>query len=86
MPTYNFAIFFLLARMSTRKKVHAFVRVRPTDDFAHEVIRYGDDNKVSAMRLPLPAGPLCATSLQCDPVSKHHFKDPDRSGKNSDGL
>ncbi|XP_070349047.1 kinesin-like protein KIF9 isoform X3 [Equus asinus] len=32
-------------RMSTRKKVHAFVRVRPTDDFAHEVIRYGDDNK-----------------------------------------
>ncbi|XP_070349048.1 kinesin-like protein KIF9 isoform X4 [Equus asinus] len=31
--------------MSTRKKVHAFVRVRPTDDFAHEVIRYGDDNK-----------------------------------------
>ncbi|XP_037383966.1 kinesin-like protein KIF9 isoform X4 [Talpa occidentalis] len=32
-------------RMSTRKKVHAFVRVRPTDDFAHEMIKYGDDNK-----------------------------------------
>uniref|UniRef100_A0A2K5DPD4 Kinesin motor domain-containing protein n=1 Tax=Aotus nancymaae TaxID=37293 RepID=A0A2K5DPD4_AOTNA len=32
-------------RMGTRKKVHAFVRVRPTDDFAHAVIRYGDDNK-----------------------------------------
>ncbi|XP_040146107.1 kinesin-like protein KIF9 isoform X6 [Ictidomys tridecemlineatus] len=33
------------ARMGTRKKVHAFVRVKPTDDFAHEMIRYGDDNK-----------------------------------------
>ncbi|KAM4855044.1 kinesin-like protein KIF9 isoform 3-T3 [Urocitellus parryii] len=32
-------------RMGTRKKVHAFVRVKPTDDFAHEMIRYGDDNK-----------------------------------------
>ncbi|XP_071078242.1 kinesin-like protein KIF9 isoform X6 [Desmodus rotundus] len=32
-------------RMSTKKKVHAFVRVKPTDDFAHEMIRYGDDNK-----------------------------------------
>uniref|UniRef100_A0A8C5NV70 Kinesin family member 9 n=1 Tax=Jaculus jaculus TaxID=51337 RepID=A0A8C5NV70_JACJA len=31
--------------MGTRKKVHAFVRVRPTDDFAHEMIKYGDDNK-----------------------------------------
>ncbi|KAG3271874.1 KIF9-like [Ictidomys tridecemlineatus] len=31
--------------MGTRKKVHAFVRVKPTDDFAHEMIRYGDDNK-----------------------------------------
>nr|XP_044992320.1 kinesin-like protein KIF9 isoform X3 [Jaculus jaculus]XP_044992321.1 kinesin-like protein KIF9 isoform X3 [Jaculus jaculus] len=34
-----------VARMGTRKKVHAFVRVRPTDDFAHEMIKYGDDNK-----------------------------------------
>nr|XP_044992319.1 kinesin-like protein KIF9 isoform X2 [Jaculus jaculus] len=34
-----------IARMGTRKKVHAFVRVRPTDDFAHEMIKYGDDNK-----------------------------------------
>ncbi|XP_017496792.2 kinesin-like protein KIF9 isoform X3 [Manis javanica] len=32
-------------RMGTRKKVHAFVRVKPTDDFAHEAIKYGDDNK-----------------------------------------
>nr|XP_020135891.1 kinesin-like protein KIF9 isoform X3 [Microcebus murinus] len=32
-------------RMGTRKKVHAFVRVKPTDDFAHDVIKYGDDNK-----------------------------------------
>ncbi|XP_040850846.1 kinesin-like protein KIF9 isoform X3 [Ochotona curzoniae] len=31
--------------MDTRKKVHAFVRVKPTDDFAHEMITYGDDNK-----------------------------------------
>ncbi|XP_014646955.1 PREDICTED: kinesin-like protein KIF9 isoform X6 [Ceratotherium simum simum] len=31
--------------MGTRKKVRAFVRVKPTDDFAHEMIRYGDDNK-----------------------------------------
>ncbi|XP_026634909.1 kinesin-like protein KIF9 [Microtus ochrogaster] len=34
-----------LARMGTRKKVQAFVRVKPTDDFAHEMIKYGDDNK-----------------------------------------
>ncbi|XP_016048383.1 kinesin-like protein KIF9 isoform X2 [Erinaceus europaeus] len=33
------------ARMGTRKKVHAFVRVKPTDNFPHEMIRYGDDNK-----------------------------------------
>ncbi|XP_034514107.1 kinesin-like protein KIF9 isoform X3 [Ailuropoda melanoleuca] len=32
-------------RMGTRKKVHAFVRVKPTDDFAHDMIKYGDDNK-----------------------------------------
>ncbi|KAK2499611.1 hypothetical protein MC885_004708 [Smutsia gigantea] len=32
-------------RMGTRKKVHTFVRVKPTDDFAHEAIKYGDDNK-----------------------------------------
>uniref|UniRef100_A0A8C8WKC7 Kinesin-like protein n=1 Tax=Panthera leo TaxID=9689 RepID=A0A8C8WKC7_PANLE len=31
--------------MGTRKKVHTFVRVKPTDDFAHEMIKYGDDNK-----------------------------------------
>ncbi|XP_070247233.1 kinesin-like protein KIF9 isoform X2 [Myotis yumanensis] len=37
--------------MSTRKKVHAFVRVRPTDDFAHEMIRYGDDNKTIDIHL-----------------------------------
>uniref|UniRef100_G1PSJ3 Kinesin-like protein n=1 Tax=Myotis lucifugus TaxID=59463 RepID=G1PSJ3_MYOLU len=39
--------------MSTRKKVHAFVRVRPTDDFAHEMIRYGDDNKKHNMLIRL---------------------------------
>ncbi|XP_052577934.1 kinesin-like protein KIF9 isoform X6 [Peromyscus californicus insignis] len=32
-------------RMGTRKKVQAFVRVKPTDDFAHEMITYGGDNK-----------------------------------------
>ncbi|XP_032987430.1 kinesin-like protein KIF9 isoform X4 [Rhinolophus ferrumequinum] len=37
--------------MGTRKKVHAFVRVRPTDDFAHEMIRYGDDNKTINIHL-----------------------------------
>uniref|UniRef100_A0A8C9LJJ1 Kinesin-like protein n=1 Tax=Piliocolobus tephrosceles TaxID=591936 RepID=A0A8C9LJJ1_9PRIM len=31
--------------MGTRKKVHAFVRVKPTDEFAHEMIRYGDDKR-----------------------------------------
>ncbi|XP_021062698.1 kinesin-like protein KIF9 isoform X2 [Mus pahari] len=35
----------LRAKMGTRKKVQAFVRVRPTDDFAHEMIKYGEDNK-----------------------------------------
>uniref|UniRef100_A0A8I6A9A1 Kinesin-like protein n=1 Tax=Rattus norvegicus TaxID=10116 RepID=A0A8I6A9A1_RAT len=34
-----------LSRMGTRKKVQAFVRVKPTDDFAHEMIKYGEDNK-----------------------------------------
>ncbi|XP_029418090.1 kinesin-like protein KIF9 isoform X2 [Nannospalax galili] len=34
-----------LAKTGTRKKVQAFVRVKPTDDFAHEMIKYGDDNK-----------------------------------------
>nr|XP_010995585.1 kinesin-like protein KIF9 isoform X2 [Camelus dromedarius]XP_031326058.1 kinesin-like protein KIF9 isoform X2 [Camelus dromedarius] len=38
-------------RMGTRKKVHAFVRVKPTDDFAHEMITYGDDNKTIDIHL-----------------------------------
>ncbi|XP_057561343.1 kinesin-like protein KIF9 isoform X5 [Hippopotamus amphibius kiboko] len=38
-------------RMDTRKKVHAFVRVKPTDDFAHEMIKYGDDNKTIDIHL-----------------------------------
>ncbi|KAM5234261.1 kinesin-like protein KIF9 isoform 4-T9 [Hipposideros larvatus] len=38
-------------RMGTRKKVHAFVRVKPTDDFAHEMIRYRDDNKTIDIHL-----------------------------------
>ncbi|XP_060164755.1 kinesin-like protein KIF9 isoform X1 [Globicephala melas] len=37
--------------MGTRKKVHAFVRVKPTDDFAHEMIKYGDDNKTINIHL-----------------------------------
>ncbi|XP_006173537.3 kinesin-like protein KIF9 isoform X2 [Camelus ferus] len=37
--------------MGTRKKVHAFVRVKPTDDFAHEMITYGDDNKTIDIHL-----------------------------------
>uniref|UniRef100_A0A2K6V656 Kinesin-like protein n=1 Tax=Saimiri boliviensis boliviensis TaxID=39432 RepID=A0A2K6V656_SAIBB len=37
--------------MCTRKKVHAFVRVKPTDVFAHEMIRYGDDNKTIDIHL-----------------------------------
>ena len=44
-----------LARMGTRKKVQAFVRVKPTDDFAHEMIKYGEDNKVSAVGLLIQA-------------------------------
>ncbi|XP_069873645.1 kinesin-like protein KIF9 isoform X3 [Dipodomys merriami] len=32
-------------RTGTRKKVQTFVRVKPTDDFAHEMIKYGEDNK-----------------------------------------
>ncbi|XP_068838434.1 kinesin-like protein KIF9 isoform X2 [Capricornis sumatraensis] len=37
--------------MGSRKKVHAFVRVRPTDDFAHEMIKYRDDNKTIDIHL-----------------------------------
>nr|KAF6270328.1 kinesin family member 9 [Pipistrellus kuhlii] len=40
-----------LTRMSTRKKVHAFVRVRPSDDFAHDMIRFGSDNKTIDIHL-----------------------------------
>ncbi|XP_054450735.1 kinesin-like protein KIF9 isoform X5 [Pteronotus mesoamericanus] len=39
------------SKMSTKKKVLAFVRVKPTDDFAHEMIRYGDDNKTIDIHL-----------------------------------
>ncbi|XP_074166723.1 kinesin-like protein KIF9 isoform X2 [Sminthopsis crassicaudata] len=31
--------------MGTRKKVHAYVRVKPTDEFAYEMITFGEDNK-----------------------------------------
>nr|XP_013015660.1 kinesin-like protein KIF9 isoform X3 [Cavia porcellus] len=31
--------------MGSKKKVHTFVRVKPTDDFAHEMIKYGNDSK-----------------------------------------
>nr|KAF6474605.1 kinesin family member 9 [Rousettus aegyptiacus] len=41
----------ILGTMGTRKKVHAFVRVKPTDDFAHEMIRYGGDNRTIDIHL-----------------------------------
>lgn len=63
MVIYNFVIFFFLVRMSIRKKVYVFVRVRFIDDFVYEVIRYGDDNKVSVMRLFLFVGFFCVISL-----------------------
>lgn len=73
--------------MGTRKKVHAYVRVKPTDDFAHEMIQYGDDNKVSTVCLPSPPwASLCLPSMQSDPVSKQHFNDPNRIGTSSDGI
>ncbi|XP_072509550.1 kinesin-like protein KIF9 isoform X1 [Notamacropus eugenii] len=34
-----------IIKMSTRKKVHAYVRVKPTDEFAYEMITFGEDNK-----------------------------------------
>uniref|UniRef100_A0A8C2VY47 Kinesin-like protein n=1 Tax=Chinchilla lanigera TaxID=34839 RepID=A0A8C2VY47_CHILA len=37
--------------MGSKKKVHAFVRIKPTDDFAHEMIKYGDDNKTIDIHL-----------------------------------
>lgn len=40
-----------MGTMGTRKKVHAFVRVKPTDDFAHEMIRYGGDNRTIDIHL-----------------------------------
>lgn len=70
MTTESYTVLSFLARMGTRKKVHAFVRVKPTDDFAHEMIKYGDDNKVSGMHLPSWAWSLCPPLLQHDPVSK----------------
>ncbi|XP_036189640.1 kinesin-like protein KIF9 isoform X3 [Myotis myotis] len=55
-----------LTRMSTRKKVHAFVRVRPTDDFAHEMIRYGDDNKTIDIHLKKDARRGVVNNQQTD--------------------
>lgn len=74
MPAESCTVFFFLARMGTRKKVHAFVRVKPTDDFAHDMIKYGDDNKVSGTSLLHRPGPLCPPSLQRDPVSKQPLR------------
>ncbi|XP_062960358.1 kinesin-like protein KIF9 [Cynocephalus volans] len=37
--------------MGHRKKVHAFIHAKPTDDFAHEMIRYGDDKKSTHIHL-----------------------------------
>lgn len=53
MTTKNIVVLLSLARMGTRKKVQTFVRIKPTDDFAHEMIKYGEDNKVSAVCLSL---------------------------------
>lgn len=58
MTTKNIVLLLSPGRMGTRKKVQAFVRVKPTDDFAHEMIKYGEDNKVSALCLPLPIRPF----------------------------
>ncbi|XP_059520915.1 kinesin-like protein KIF9 isoform X1 [Myotis daubentonii] len=55
-----------LPRMSARKKVHAFVRVRPTDDFAHEMIRYGDDNKTIDIHLKKDARRGVVNNQQTD--------------------
>lgn len=34
-----------------KKRVRAFVRVKPTDDFAQDVIKFGPDNKVEPASL-----------------------------------
>lgn len=70
VTTENFAVFSLLGTMGTRKKVHAFVRVKPTDDFAHEMIRYGGDNRVSAMCLPSTAQASLSQRVAWQPCSK----------------
>lgn len=70
MAAKSVVVLFSLARMGTRKKVQAFVRVKPTDDFAHEMIKYGDDNKVSAMCLLSPVRPfLPQLSVTCFPAA-----------------
>ena len=72
--------------MSTRKKVHTFVRVKPTDDFAHEMIKYGDDNKVSGMCLLSPAWSSLSHLAAVGPCFQTAFKDQDRIDKSSDGV
>ncbi|XP_007470329.1 PREDICTED: kinesin-like protein KIF9 isoform X2 [Lipotes vexillifer] len=52
--------------MGTRKKVHAFVRVKPTDDFAHEMIKYGDDNKTIDIHLKKDTGRGVVNNQQTD--------------------
>jgi hypothetical protein len=68
MTTENFIFLFSLARMGSRKKVHAFVRVKPTDEFAHEMIKYGDDNKVSVVCFLSPSWAfLCMSGVTLFP-------------------
>jgi len=36
---------------AAEKRVHAFVRVKPTADFAQDIIKFGPDKKVEKKRL-----------------------------------
>lgn len=76
-------VLFLLAKMGSKKKVHTFVRVKPTDDFAHEMIKYGNDSKVSVCFCPRPLWGLavCPVSVLFNPVSEQPpVKDPGSVG------
>ncbi|XP_054435887.1 kinesin-like protein KIF9 [Pteronotus mesoamericanus] len=43
--------------MNTRKKIHAFVHIKSTNDFAHEMIRYRDDNQITDVQLKKDTSP-----------------------------
>lgn len=67
--------------MDTKKKVHAYVRVKPTDDFAHEMITFGDDGKVSGRCLPPPAWASPCPASTVGPCFQIVAKDRDRIGE-----